>query len=104
MQYTHICKVVDVGTQFEIIIGSVTRAWRRRWTFVHSLYSIEEYWEELSRTHAGPDSRFVAATKAYRQLDDEWYDYSLRKAVELAGSDGSPARAILFSGLVEMEA
>jgi hypothetical protein len=40
----------------------------------------------------------------YRQLDDEWYDYSLRKAVELAGSDGSPARAILFSGLVEMEA
>ena len=57
---------------------------------VHSLYSIEEYWEELSRTRAGPDSRFVAATKAYRQLDDEWYDYSLRKAVELAGSDGSP--------------
>jgi hypothetical protein len=46
----------------------------------------------------------VAATKAYRQLDDEWYDYSLRKAVELAGPDGSPARAILFSGLVEMEA
>jgi hypothetical protein len=46
----------------------------------------------------------VAATKAYRQLDDEWYDYSLRQAVELAGSDGSPARAILFSGLVEVEA
>ena len=46
----------------------------------------------------------MAATKAYRQLDDEWYDYSLRKAVELAGSDGSPARTILFSGLVEMEA
>ena len=65
--------------------------------------TIEEYWEELSRTRAGPDSRFMAATKAYRQLG-EWYDYSLRKAVELAGSDGSPARAILFSGLVEMEA
>ncbi len=60
------------------------------------LYSIEEYWEELSGTHAEPDSRFVAATKAYRQLDDEWYDYSPRKAVELAGSDGSLARAILI--------
>ena len=56
----------------------------------NSLYSIEEYWEELSGTHAGPDSRFVAATKAYRQLDDEWYDYSPRKAadvLELAPED-----------------
>ena len=83
MQYTHICKVVDVGTQFEIIIGSVTRAWRRRWTFVHSLYSIEEYWEQLSGTHAEPDSRFVAVTKAYKQLDNAWFDYSPRKAVEV---------------------
>ena len=42
----------------------------------------------------------MAATKAYRQLDNEWYDYSLRKAVELSGSDDYPARAILFSELV----
>jgi hypothetical protein len=48
-----------------------------------SLYSIEEYWEQLSGTHAEPDSRFVAVTKAYKQLDNEWYDYSPRKAVEV---------------------
>jgi hypothetical protein len=54
------------------------------------LYSIDEYRNELSGTHAGPDGRFVAATKAYRQLDDEWYDYSPRKAadvLELAPED-----------------
>jgi hypothetical protein len=47
------------------------------------LYSIDEYRNELSGTHAGPDERFVAATKAYRQLDDEWYDYSPRKAADV---------------------
>ncbi len=47
------------------------------------LYSIEEYRDELGGTRARPDSGFVAATKAYRQLDDEWYDYSPRKAAEV---------------------
>lgn len=54
------------------------------------LYSIEEYRDELGGTRARPDSGFVAATKAYRQLDEEWYDYSPRKAadvLELAPED-----------------
>ena len=54
------------------------------------LYSIEEYRDELGGTRARPDSGFVAATKAYRQLDDEWYDYSPSKAadvLELAQED-----------------
>jgi hypothetical protein len=54
------------------------------------LYSLEEYQDELGGTRARPDSGFVAATKAYRQLDDEWHDYSPRKAadvLELAQED-----------------
>ncbi len=47
------------------------------------LYSIEEYQDELGGSHARPDSGFVAATKAYRQLDEEWYDYSPRKVAEV---------------------
>jgi hypothetical protein len=47
------------------------------------LYSLEEYRDELGGTHAATDSGFVAATKAYRQLDDEWYDYSPRKAADV---------------------
>jgi hypothetical protein len=47
------------------------------------LYSIEEYRDELGGTRARPDSSFVAATKTYRQLDEEWYDYSPRKAAEV---------------------
>ena len=47
------------------------------------LYSLEEYRDELGGTRARPDSGFVAATKAYRQLDEEWYDYSPRKAAEV---------------------
>ncbi len=54
------------------------------------LYSIEEYQDELGGSHARADSGFVAATKVYRQLDEEWYDYSPRKAanvLELAPED-----------------
>ncbi len=47
------------------------------------LYSLEEYRDELGGTRAASDSGFVAAAKAYRQLDDEWYDYSPRKAAEV---------------------
>jgi len=47
------------------------------------LYSLEEYRDELGGTRARPNSGFVAATKAYRQLDDEWYDYSPRKAADV---------------------
>ncbi len=47
------------------------------------LYSLEEYQDELGGTRARPDSGFVAATKAYRQLDEEWYNYSPRKAAEV---------------------
>ncbi len=90
MQYTHICKV-DLSAQFEIVIGSVTdKGLETTMDMYIACTPLRSIGKILSRTRAGPDSRFVAATKAYRQLDDEWYDYSLRKAVELAGSDGSP--------------
>ena len=47
------------------------------------LYSLQEYRDELGGTHAATDSGFVAATKAYRQLDEEWYDYSPHKAADV---------------------
>lgn len=47
------------------------------------LYSIEEYRDELGGTDAEPDSGFVAALKAYRLLDDEWYYYNPRKAADV---------------------
>jgi hypothetical protein len=34
----------------------------------------------LDGTRAGPAAGFVAALKAYRQLDDEWYYYSPPRA------------------------
>ena len=52
------------------------------------IYSIAEYRDELGGTKR--DNGFRAALKAYRQLDDEWYDYSPRKAadvLELAPED-----------------
>ena len=51
------------------------------------VYSVEEYRDELGGASEGG---FVAALKAYRQLDDEWIDYSPRKAedmIELAPED-----------------
>jgi len=51
------------------------------------VYSVEEYRDELGGASEGC---FVAALKAYRQLDDEWIDYSPRKAadvLELAPED-----------------
>jgi hypothetical protein len=51
------------------------------------VYSVEEYRDELGGASEGG---FVAALKAYRQLDDEWIDYSPRKAadvLELAPED-----------------
>lgn len=47
------------------------------------LYSIEEYRDELGGARAATDSDFVAALKAYRCLDDEWYDYSPEKAADV---------------------
>lgn len=54
------------------------------------VYSVEEYREELGGSHTARGSGFVAAIKAYRQLDDEWYAYSPRRAadvLELAPQD-----------------
>ncbi len=54
------------------------------------MYSVEEYRDELGGTRAGSNGGFVAALKAYRQLDDEWVEYSPRKAadvLELAPKD-----------------
>ena len=53
------------------------------------LYSIEEYGDEFG-VEAARAGGFLAAIKAYRQLDDDWYDYSPRKAadvLELAPQD-----------------
>ena len=53
------------------------------------LYSIEQYREELGGTVAREDG-FVGALKAYRWFEDEWHDYSPRKAadvLELAPED-----------------
>lgn len=46
------------------------------------LYSIAEYQNEFGGADIAGGG-FVAAIKAYRQLDDEWYDYSPRKAAEV---------------------
>ena len=54
------------------------------------VYSVEEYWGELGGTRARSHGGFVAALKSYRQLDDEWVEYSPRKAadvLELAPED-----------------
>ena len=54
------------------------------------VYSVEEYRDELGGIRAGANGGFVAALKAYRQLDDEWVEYSPRKAadvLELAPED-----------------
>ena len=53
------------------------------------LYSVEQYRDELGRTVAREDG-FVGALKAYRWFEDEWHDYSPRKAadvLELAPED-----------------
>ncbi len=53
------------------------------------LYSVEQYRDELGQTIAREDG-FVGALKAYRWFEDEWYDYSPRKAadvLELAPQD-----------------
>jgi len=53
------------------------------------LYSVEQYRDELGETIAREDG-FVGALKAYRWFEDEWYDYSPRKAadvLELAPQD-----------------
>ncbi len=53
------------------------------------LYSVEQYQDELGGTVAR-EGDFVGALKAYRWLEDEWYDYSPRKAadvMELAPED-----------------
>ena len=47
------------------------------------VYYTEEYWDELSGTRAGSNGGFVAALKAYRQLDDDWVEYSPRRATEV---------------------
>lgn len=44
------------------------------------VYSVEEYRDELGGASEGG---FVATLKAYRQLDDEWIDYSPRKAADV---------------------
>jgi hypothetical protein len=54
------------------------------------VYSVEEYRDELGGTRAGSNGGFVAALKAYRQLDDEWVEYSSHRAadvLELAPED-----------------
>ncbi len=47
------------------------------------VYSVEEYRDELGGIRAGANGGFVAALKAYRQLDDEWVEYSPRKAADV---------------------
>lgn len=44
------------------------------------LYSVAEYRDELGGTVRKDD--FRAALKAYRQIDDEWYDYNPHKAAD----------------------
>jgi hypothetical protein len=54
------------------------------------VYSVEEYRDELGGTRVGSNGGFVAALKAYRQLDDDWVEYSPRTAadvLELAPED-----------------
>lgn len=54
------------------------------------MYSVNEYRNELGGTRAGTDGGFVAALKSYRQLDDDWVEYSPRRAadvLELAPED-----------------
>src|SRR5215210_3392689 len=53
------------------------------------LYSIEEYQDEFGEVDIA-EGDFATAMKACRELDDEWYDYSPRKAadvLELAPED-----------------
>jgi hypothetical protein len=53
------------------------------------LYSLEQYQDELGGSVAR-EGDFVGALKAYRWFEDEWYDYSPRKAadvMELAPED-----------------
>ncbi len=50
---------------------------------------IAEYRDELNGTKR--DNGFEAALKAYRKLDDEWYDYSPRGAADVL----EPAWAIM---------
>lgn len=45
------------------------------------IFSIAEYRDDLGGTKR--DNGFKAALKTYRQLDDEWYDYSPRKAADI---------------------
>lgn len=48
------------------------------------LYSLGEYEDELGGdTGILASSQFVAALKAYRQLDEDWYDYPPRKAADV---------------------
>ncbi len=54
------------------------------------LYSIEQYRNGFGGAHTAGGNDFLAAIKAYRQLDDEWVEYSPRKAadvLELATED-----------------
>jgi hypothetical protein len=55
------------------------------------LYSSAEYESELGgESYALSASGFLAALKAYRMLDGEWYDYSPQKAagvLELSNGD-----------------
>ena len=53
------------------------------------LYSVEQYRDELGGI-VTREGDFVGALKAYRRFEDEWYDYSPRKAadvLELAPED-----------------
>lgn len=48
------------------------------------LYSIAEYENQFGGDFGTPGTgRFVAALKAYRWLDDEWYEYSPEKAADV---------------------
>ena len=48
------------------------------------VYSVEEYRDELGGARTTRGSDLVAAIKAYRQLlDDEWYEYSPRRAADV---------------------
>jgi hypothetical protein len=48
------------------------------------LYSLEDYESELGgEAEALNSGGFLAALKAYRLLDDEWYDYAPEKAAEV---------------------
>lgn len=48
------------------------------------LYSLDEYREDIGGdAEASRSGRFVAALKAYRQLDDDWYDYPPNRAADV---------------------